>query len=45
MSDSDETPDRLGWTPQMVFYNTVGTIIGGVAGVAALVIALVALIK
>lgn len=34
-----------GWTPLLVQLNTAATILGGVAGLAALVIALVALLK
>jgi hypothetical protein len=48
MDTSDEPvtkPDLVGWTPQLVFWNTVGTIVGGVAGIAALVVAAVALLK
>ena len=49
MSDGDHPTttksDLIGWTPQMVFWNTLGTIIGGVSGVAALAIAVVALLK
>ena len=33
-----------GWTPRMAFWNTVGTLIGGGAGLLALVVSLVALI-
>jgi hypothetical protein len=36
---------RNAWSPQMAFWNTVGTIVGSVAGLAALVIAIVALLR
>lgn len=48
MADTDEPivtrSDLIGWTPKMVFYNTLGTIIGGVAGVASLILSAIALI-
>ncbi len=34
-----------GWTPLLVQLNTAATCLGGVAGIAALVIALIALLK
>lgn len=43
MAEGDEnvaTKSDTAWTPQMVFWNTVGTIIGGAAGLVALVIVL-----
>lgn len=32
------------WTPRMVFINTIATVLGGLTGVAALVVAVVALL-
>jgi len=45
MTDGDENvvtkQDLLGWTPRLVFWNTIGTLLGGAAGLVALVIVLV----
>lgn len=41
----DDGDNRSGWTPQMVFWNTVGTCLGAVFGAVALVIALFVLIR
>lgn len=43
MNDSNEP--RHSWTPQMVFWNTLGTVTGAVLSGAALVIAIIALLK
>ena len=40
--DGDQRP---AWTPKIVFYNTLGTLLGAVFGMAALLIALVALLR
>lgn len=50
MDASDENApvtkaDLVGWTPSLVFWNTVGTVIGGVSGLAALVVASLALLR
>jgi len=54
MSESDEQVEDMqveaqnvyintGWTPGLAFWNTVGTILGALSGVAALVLSGVAL--
>lgn len=37
--------NRSGWTPNMVLWNTIGTVLGAVFGGSALVISLVALLR
>ena len=34
-----------GWTPRMVYVNTLGTLVGAISGLAALAIALVVLLR
>lgn len=40
-----EGDNRSAWTPQLVFWNTIGTCAGAVLGVAAILISLVALLR
>lgn len=41
----DTSDARNAWTPQMAFWNTVGTVLGAITSMAALLIALVALMR
>ena len=41
----DDGDNRAGWTPQMVFWNTLGTCAGALLGAVALVISLVAILR
>ena len=34
-----------GWTPRTVYWNTLGTLVGAISGLAALAVALVALLR
>ncbi len=38
--DADNVYVNNAWTPRAVFWNTIGTLIGGAAGLVALVIVL-----
>lgn len=41
----NESDNRAAWSPKMAFYNTLGTAIGAIAGLAAILIALLALLR
>ena len=40
-----EGDNRSAWTPQLVFWNTAGTVAGAMFGIVAILISLVALLK
>lgn len=41
----NESDNRAAWTPRFVFWNTLGTIMGAISGLAALGIALLVLLR
>ena len=40
----DDGDSRQAWTRRMAYYNTLGTILGAIMGIVAIMIALVALL-